>query len=74
MNEPEDYYDEFDDESVLLDTCPKCGRWYDEIGKEYQYCRACGWDAEENKYGKPIKPTRSDYEMGEADILTGRWY
>jgi len=54
--------------------CPKCGRPYDEIGHEYQFCKACGWDAENEKFEKPIEPTDSDYLNGDADILTGRWY
>lgn len=69
-------FDDCDDdyEDNIYDNCPKCGRTYDEIGHEFQYCRACGWDAEKEEWGNPIKPTKSDYMNGEADILTGRWY
>jgi hypothetical protein len=67
----EEYYE--DDEEASYCDCPKCGRSYDEIGYEYQCCRACGWDVEKNKYHKPLKPTKADYMSGEADILTGRW-
>jgi hypothetical protein len=65
------YYEE--DNEICYDDCPKCGRTYDEIGHEYQYCKACGWDAENEKFLKPIEPTNEDYMAGEADILTGRW-
>jgi len=63
-----------DEESSCYRDCPKCGRSYDEIGYEYQYCKACGWDAENEKWDKPVKPTNSDYMNGDADILTGRWF
>ena len=54
--------------------CPKCGRHYDDISYEYQNCYKCGWDAENEKYGKATEPQQRDYQDGEADILTGRWH
>jgi len=30
--------------------CEKCGRTYDDYGYEYQYCEACGWDADKKKF------------------------
>jgi len=80
METPIDYdFDSeiFDDEyyeNQLYESCPKCGRYYDDIGFDYQYCKACGWDAENEKWDKLIKPTDEDYMAGDADILTGRWY
>ncbi|GAB4327363.1 MAG: hypothetical protein Kow0037_00850 [Calditrichia bacterium] len=65
---------DYDNEYDLYDECPKCGRYYDELDYEYQICRACGWDAENKKWCKPIEPTDEDYINGEADFLTGRWY
>ena len=73
----ENYEDDYDDEYYEcqpLESCPKCGRSYDEIGHLLQYCKACGWDAENEKWEKPIKPTDADFMAGEADILTGRWF
>ena len=70
----EDYYD---DEEYLenqpYEDCPKCGRSYDHIGFDFQYCKVCGWDAENEKWDKPIEPTNADIECGEADF-NGRWY
>jgi len=63
-----------ENEGASFETCPKCGRDYDEIGREYQYCKACGWDAEKQRWDKAIEPTNADYMAGEADILTGRWH
>ncbi|KKM64153.1 hypothetical protein LCGC14_1504290 [marine sediment metagenome] len=70
----DDYLDEFDYEDESYNDCPKCGRSYDEIGHQYQYCKSCGWDAEDDKFIGCTEPTTSDYENGDADILTGRWY
>lgn len=70
----EDYYDEEYYEGEPNENCEKCGRTYDHFGYDYQYCKACGWDAENQKWDKPIKPTDADYLAGEADILTGRWW
>lgn len=70
--ETEDFY--YDDgPDCAYETCPKCGRDYDEVGYEYQYCKKCGYDAELGKFGDAIEPTEDDYLAGEADILTGLW-
>jgi len=71
MEDNFDYYD--DDDCESLKSCPKCNLHYDDIDYEYQMCRQCGWDAENNSYGSRRKPTNEDYIAGEADILTGRW-
>lgn len=73
METDELYGDDFY-ENQPFENCPQCGRWYDDIGFDYQFCRACGWDAVNEKWEKPIEPTQSDFECGDADILTGRWY
>ena len=74
MNIPNmDYYDEEPDDSDC-DSCPKCGRGYDDIDYDYQSCSKCGWDEDNKKWGKAIEPTEDDYLNGDADILTGRWY
>lgn len=70
----EDYYDEEYWEGEPNTECEKCGRTYDDIGYEYQYCKVCGWDAEKKKWDKPLEPTQDDYLAGDADILTGRWF
>ena len=69
----EGYYDDEFYEGTPLDDCPKCGRTYDHIGFDYQYCKKCGWDAENNKFIDTIEPTTEDYMCGDADILTGTW-
>lgn len=66
-------YEEYEDFEEYED-CPKCGRSYNEIDRDVQWCSKCGYDPEKKKFLKPVEPTRSDYEEGEADILTGRWY
>ncbi len=66
----DDYFD--DDESEYHD-CPKCGRSYDEIDYRYQSCSKCGWDTEKETWNETREPEQADYEMGDADILTGRW-
>ena len=63
-----------DMENEPFHNCPRCGRIYDEIDFDYQSCSKCGWDEENKKLDKPRKPTQSDYENGDANILTGRWY
>lgn len=69
----EEYYDEDYCVNEPLTCCPKCNRSYDDIGYDFQFCKACGWDAENEKWDKPLEPTQADYLAGEADILTGRW-
>lgn len=70
----EDYYDEEYYEGEPDDNCEKCGRTYDDIDYNFQTCRACGWDAENQKWNKPREPNDADYLAGEADILTGSWW
>lgn len=40
----EDDYGEEYWENEPNESCPKCGRDYDDIGYDYQHCKACGWD------------------------------
>lgn len=65
---------EQDPDSCIYDDCPKCGRTYNEIDRGYQICSKCGWDTGANNYGAASEPSEADYMMGEADILTGRWW
>lgn len=46
----EDYLDE--DEMNLHQSCPYCGKHYDEIDYEYQICHVCGFDAENDSLDK----------------------
>jgi ribosomal protein L37E len=74
-NEP-DFDDMYDDDyydNQPYESCPKCGRAYDHIDFDFQNCSKCGWDAEKEKWGESREPEQEDYEMGDADILTGRW-
>ena len=71
--DPEIFDDEYY-EGQPLESCPKCGRDYDHIDFDFQCCSKCGWDAEKEKWETPSEPTQADYEMGAADILTGRWF
>lgn len=64
----EDYY-----EGEPYESCPKCGRSYDDIDFDYQSCSKCGWDVDKAKYGKRRDPDDEDYMNGEADIITGEW-
>ena len=68
-------YEDFE-ENQLLESCPKCGRGYNDIDLDFQSCSKCGWDADKNKHDPELKrdPSESDYLNGEADILTGTWY
>lgn len=44
-------FDEYaDGEDSLFDWCPKCGKQYDEIDREYQLCSHCKYDAENSKF------------------------
>jgi len=63
-----------DDEDISYNSCPKCGRSYDEIGHDLQYCKVCGWDAENNEWIDSVEPDNSDFMNGDADIFSGRWY
>ena len=48
QNDEDDYLLD-EDEIILDDCCPKCGREYDEIDYEYQICHRCKF----NNNGKP---------------------
>ena len=63
-----------DDEDLFFNECPQCGRDYDEVGYDLQWCKKCGWDAERERYERPLEPTDEDFINGDADILTGKWY
>lgn len=69
--EEDDYFDDYED--GLYENCPKCGRFYDHIDFDYQCCSKCGWDTETQRHGGARDPEAADYEMGDADILTGLW-
>lgn len=73
MNTPEQDWNQEWEDMQPYEICPKCGRHYSELEHEYQYCYQCGWDADLKKFGMPIEPSQSDYDNGDADILTGRW-
>jgi hypothetical protein len=70
----DDNYEDFY-ENQPLDSCPQCGRSYDDIDFDFQACSKCGWDADRGRYKHEIKrqPTEYDYLNGEADILTDEW-
>lgn len=70
----EEYYDDEYYENQPHENCPKCGRDYDDIDFDYQSCSKCGWDEAEQKWGETREPSDEDYENGDADILTGRWW
>lgn len=70
VEENDDYYDDYCESS---ESCPNCGRMYDDIGFDYQYCKVCGWDANNEEFEHPVEPTEYDYMSGEADLLTGEW-
>ena len=40
----DEIYPDPEDEN-LFDSCPNCGREYDEIDYEYQICHVCKYDA-----------------------------
>jgi len=70
----EEYYDDEYYENQPHENCPKCGRDYDDIDFDYQSCSKCGWDEAEQRWGETREPSDEDYENGDADILTGRWW
>jgi len=70
----EEYYDDEYYENQPHESCPKCGRDYDHIDFDYQSCSKCGWDEENQKWEEPRESSDEDYENGDADILTGRWW
>ncbi len=66
-------YDEEYMEGQPYESCPKCGRSYDDIDFDFQSCSKCGWDNESESYGETREPEDENYIMGEADLMTGRW-
>jgi len=74
MKTPEQDYDAEWEAMQPYESCPTCGRDYDDIGFDYQYCKKCGWDAEKGQFDKSMEPTEDDYLNGDADILTGEWF
>lgn len=44
MYDDDDDYPLYDDDRMLDDYCPRCGREYDEIDYEYQICHYCKYD------------------------------
>jgi ribosomal protein L37E len=68
----DDYFDDEYYENQPHEDCPKCGRSYDDIDFDYQICSRCGWDAENEKFGKKRKATEDDILSGEADF-NGMW-
>jgi hypothetical protein len=75
LKEPDDFYDDDYYENQPDESCPKCGRSYDDIDFDFQSCSKCGWDAEKGKYKHEIKrePENIDFLNGDADILTDTW-
>lgn len=39
-----DFFTDDDDEERMPETCPNCGKDYDEIDYEYQICHICGYN------------------------------
>lgn len=71
-NSNEELYDPFfddgsyGDEDEGLDSCPNCGRDYDEIDQEFQKCHFCGYDAD------PEETPSSSPSKGEGDYVKER--
>ncbi len=76
MNTPEQDWGMEWEEMQPHDSCPSCGRDYDDIDYDYQTCSKCGWDAANKLFDSKSKrePDEDDYLNGDADILTGQWY
>lgn len=69
----DEFYSDEDIENMLYESCPKCGRTYDEIDFDYQICSKCGWDVEEKRFDDDNcrEPDENDILNGDADFLTG---
>jgi len=48
-DEWDDWYDD-QLENAPFESCPKCGKDYDDIDFDFQWCNHCSWDAELRKY------------------------
>ena len=66
-------YDDAYYKGMPSESCPMCGRGYDDIEFDYQWCSKCGWDNGEQKWDEKREPTDEDFENGDADILTGEF-
>ena len=73
-SDPEMYDDEYY-EGQPDESCPKCGRDYDDIDFDFQSCSKCGWDAEKESFDNEIvrEPSDEDFMNGDADLLSGEW-
>lgn len=71
-----EYYDDDYYENQPIESCPCCGRYYNDIDFDFQCCSKCGYDAEKEKHNPNLirKPTDKDFMNGDADILTQEWY
>lgn len=56
MEENEDYLNDFcdymDEISTMHESCPRCGKDYDEVDYKMQLCNSCDWDAIDEIYVK----------------------
>lgn len=75
MEEEFEIYDDDYYEGQHCESCPKCGRDYDDIDFDFQSCSKCGWDESKQCFDKEIvrEPSDDDYLNGDADLLTGEW-
>lgn len=71
----QELYDDEYYENQPSESCPKCGRDYDDIDFDFQSCSKCGWNEETKKFESEItrEPADEDYMNGDADLLTGQW-
>jgi len=74
MDNYDDYYDDLVENSPM-ESCPHCGRGYDDIDFDFQSCSKCGWDADKDCFSPNIvrQPSDIDYLNGDADIMTQGW-
>lgn len=49
LPEPDFESEYLDDYEGMLESCPKCGREYDDIDFDYQICHHCNHDANPNR-------------------------
>ena len=68
--------DDENDHNQPLESCPKCGRTYDDIDFDFQCCSKCGWDADKERFDNEIvrEPSPADFLNGDADSLSGEWF
>jgi len=48
----DDYFNDNFIDNNNFESCPKCGRTYDDADFDFQICHFCGWDAINEKYIK----------------------